>query len=477
MNNCILLRYGEIGLKSKRTRPAFEKLYIKSIKDALTRNYIENFEIKNLGGRFVVYCKAVDEAIQVLKRVAGIQSVSSAKKIDFSSKKYLIKKIKAVANSLVKKKTFGVKVKRVGTHNFDSMALARDVGEVLYKASKGVDLNNPEINVNLEVRNKECFFYTSTIKGVGGLPAGSSEKVLCLFSGGIDSPVAAFQMIKRGCRVDFLFLNIMGKKLLNDVTRVYNFLITNYAFGYIPKLYVVDGKEIIKSLKKDVPDTLRQIAYKIVLYKIGELIAKKYDYASLVSGESLAQKSSQTLKSLLFIENQVSIHMLRPLLSFDKLDITKIAKKLGTLSSSEKIKEYCNLSEGPVTTAPRESDIKKIPSFKNEISKTIKKISITKGVLEIKETPTLKLPKTQTIVTVDLRSEIIQKKIPLNTNLKVPYNEVFDQFNEFKKGKNYLLICSFGVRSEDIASELRTRGIKATGISSQDFVKNFSKKK
>ena len=87
---------------------------------------------------------------------------------------------------------------------------------------------------------KEGFLYTEIINTVGGLPIGSSDSVLCLFSGGIDSPVAASQMIKRGCKVDFLFMNIMGEKLLNDVARVYNFLITNYAFGYTPKLFIVN---------------------------------------------------------------------------------------------------------------------------------------------------------------------------------------------------------------------------------------------
>jgi len=385
MNNCILLRYGEIGLKSKRTRGVFEKHYLNSIRDALKRNYLEDFKIENYGGRFVLYTKQIDETIEVLKRVAGIQSISPAKRIKFTSKENLIKELSKLTKNSVKNKTFGIKVKRVGNHKFDSVSLAKDVGSEIYNNSKGVNLTTPDIWISLEVRANECFLYYDSIDTIGGLPSASSDKVLCLFSGGIDSPVAAFEMNKRGCKVDFLFMNIMGEKLLNDVSRVYNFLITNYTFGYTPKIYILNGKKIIDLVKKEVPSSLRQLAYKIILYKVSEQIASSNKHIALVTGESLAQKSSQTLKSLVFIEKQVDIPILRPLLSFDKLDIIKVARKIGTFSASEKIKEYCNLSDGSVTTSPRASDIKNITLHEDFISKMVQEVKITHNILELKE--------------------------------------------------------------------------------------------
>jgi thiamine biosynthesis protein ThiI len=341
MYDCLLLQYGEVGLKSSRTRPYFERLYIKSIKECLKRSGFENFEIKNFGGRFVVYLNNPLEAANSLSKVPGIQGIFPAANLRSEDKKKIILWIKKLVEEqdLLKNKTFGVKVKRSGKQSFKSMNLAKEVADEIYDFSKGVDLTNPDVWIKLEARKDECFFYTHSIKGIGGLPAGISEKVLCLFSGGIDSPVAAFEMLKRGCKVDFLFVNIRTKKLFYQVAKIYNFLVNNYCFNYKPKFYHVDAKKIISLLKEEVPDSLRQIAYKIVLYKIGELVANKEKHLALVSGESLSQKSSQTLPSLMLIEKQASISMLRPLLTFDKIEISKIARDIGTMSSSEKVKE------------------------------------------------------------------------------------------------------------------------------------------
>ncbi|MFH1588953.1 MAG: THUMP domain-containing protein [archaeon] len=471
MKDCILLRYGEIGLKSKKTRAHFEIAYIKSIKDALRRNYFSDLKIDNLGGRFVVYCEP--EAVSILERVAGIQSLSPAKQFMFKSKTDLLKQVEKIGSSLVKGKTFAVKIKRIGKHEFNSLDLAKEAGSVLYDYSKGVDLTTPEVKIFLEIRDKECFFYTSIIDGVGGMPLNKNDKVLCLFSGGIDSPVAAFQMIKRGCNVDFLFVNLVGEEVLSDVSKIYNFLITKYAFGYSPKIFVIDAKPLVTKLKSKVPDSLRQIALKIVLYKIGEQIADKNGHLFLSGGESLSQKSSQTLKSLLFIGKQVFIPMLRPLLTLDKIEIIKIAQKLGTMSMSEKIKEFCNLSEGPVTTTPREEDIEKIPSFEKEIKDAVSKVSVTRGVLLVDELKPVKLSKN--VISVDIRELVVQKKNPLKTKLSVPYTEIFSRVNEFKKDSSYLFVCEFGVRSESVASELRNKGVKAAGISISNYLKYFKK--
>lgn len=471
MKNCILLRYGEVGLKSKRTRSHIERSYVLAIKDALKRNNYKNFKIDNLGGRFVVYVEK--EATNILKRVAGIQSLSPAKRFSFKTKKDIIEKAAKLGKKIVKNKRFAVKVKRVGAHDFDSINLAKEIGSALYDYSKGVDLTTPEATIFLEVRNNDCFFYIEIIKGVGGLPLNKSDKVLCLFSGGIDSPVAAFEMIKRGCKVDFLLVNLVGEEYLSDVSKIYNFLSARYAFGYTTKIFVVDGRSIVKKLRSKTPDSLRQIAFKIVLYKIGEWIAEKYDYLALAGGESLSQKSSQTLRSLMFIEKQVNISMLRPLLTFDKIDIIKIARELNTFSMSEKIKEYCNLSEGPVTTAPRDEDIKKIPDLEKEIKKAVNNVSITKGLLSIEEPESLKLEKE--VISVDLREKNIVKKKPLKTDLDIPYSEIFDKLNEFKQKKSYILICEFGVRSEDVAFELRKKGIKVAGTSIANYIKFFKK--
>ena len=454
--NCVLLRYGEIGLKSRNTRTNFERLYLSAIKEALKRNGILKFKIKNLGGRFVVYSE--DNLISILAKVPGIQSLSPAINFPFSNKKDLLKAIKKEASSEVKGKTFAVRVKRLGEHDFTSQELEKEAGSVLYESSVGVDLTNPNIIIHLEIRNKEAYLYTKTEDCISGLPSTSSGKVLALFSGGIDSPVAAFQMFKRGCAVDFLYINPIEEKSFNDVAKIYNYLISQYAYNYQPKFYLVDGREIVKRIKEQVPDSLRQIALKIVFYQIGEKINEV-----LVTGESLSQKSSQTLASLKLISSQSKALILRPLIGMDKLEITQLAQKIGTLASSEQVKELCNLAQGSVKTSPKEKDLLQLPELKDLIEKAVTEVKTYSGFIETKDNlpPELKNP-----LVVDIRPNKEKLK---NVKIKIPYPEIMAHLDEFKKDKEYLIVCDFGVQSENVAFALRRKGIKAQGISLKNY--------
>ncbi|MBU0460120.1 MAG: tRNA 4-thiouridine(8) synthase ThiI [Nanoarchaeota archaeon] len=456
--NCILLRYGEIGLKSKNTRIRFEKLYTKAIKEALNRNGIKNTTIKNLGGRFVINTK--ENIINILNKVPGIQSISPATHFSFKDKTNLLKKIKKLASEKVKGKTFAVRIKRIGQHNFTSYQLEKEAGSELYAASNGVNLTNPEITINLEIRDKEAYLFTETIDCLGGLPPTSSGKILTLFSGGIDSPVAAYQMLKRGCAVDFLFINLIEEKSFNDVAKIYNYLISQYAYNYQPKFYLIDGQEIVKEIKDKVSSNLRQIALKIVFYQIGEKFSD-----ILATGEAISQKSSQTLPSLKVISSQTNALVIRPLIGMDKLDITKISREIGTLASSEKIKELCNLADGSVKTAPKESDLAKIPSFTQLIDQAVKEVHIYEGIIETEDEV---LPKLNNPLVVDIRPN--KEKIK-NTKIKIPYPEIMAHLDQFKKSKQYLIICDFGVQSDNLAFALRRKGIKAIGISLKHYLK------
>src|SRR3989344_3435961 len=192
----ILLRYGEVGLKAEKKRRVMERCYIDAIADALKRNKIEGAKILNKGKRFVIE-GPVDQMIEPLTRVPGIQSFSPAYKIIFKTKEDLMANVVMISISLVKGKTFRIEATRVGEHAFTSMDLHKEIGALLLPHAKGVDLSHPQVTVNLEIRHQECFLFTESIQGLGGLPPQTSGEVLCLFSGGIDSPVAALQLLKR----------------------------------------------------------------------------------------------------------------------------------------------------------------------------------------------------------------------------------------------------------------------------------------
>lgn len=437
-----LLRYGEVALKSSGVRKTWERLHKKAIASALHKI---PHTIENSGGRFIVRAEKIPP--EILRRIPGIQSFSISTEFEFTNKKQLLQKAAEIAD--VQNKTFCVRAKRTGQHAFTSTQLERELGEMLLPKSKGVKLKNPDTTIHLEIRGMKAFLFTKKTPGLGGIPATSGGKALCLLSGGIDSPVAAVQMLKKGCHLDFAYVNLIGEKALNDVAKIYNYLADKYCHGYTPKLHAVDGKKLLQQIHQ-VEDTFRQLAFKIAIYKIGESLG----YKAIVTGESLSQKSSQTLQSLHYIQKHSNILVLRPLLASDKHEIFKMAEKIGTRAASEKIPEYCNLSEGKVTARPKDEHKFKIPDTHDLPIKTYK------GQAPITEdTPQ---QTANHIITVDVRPAHKQKAEPIPTDKQVPYEEAHEHSWE---DSNYLLVCDYGVMSENLAFTLRKKGINAAGTS------------
>ncbi len=449
MYNCALLRYGEIGLKSKSSRAWFEKKYVYTIREALDRKGIKGYKIKNHGKRFVVIS---DQDLSVLVRVGGVQSISPAVFFEFSSKEDILKKV-GEYGSLVSGKTFAAKVRRIGKHDFNSQELAREIGDSLYESSKGVDLTNPEVVVNLEVRDNEAYLFTEKIIGVGGLPIDSSQKVLCLFSGGMDSPVAAYQLMKRGCAVDFLFINMQGDKSLFEAAKVYNYLVGEYWYGHAPKFVHVDARAVVEKIIKDVPSSLRQVVLKVAFYQIASLIP---GYSAIATGEALSQKSSQTLHSLAVLDQFIDKLVLRPVIGMDKDEVMAAARKIGTYYSSQKVTEYCSLSNGPVTTVPKLEDIKA-----NVVDVSSVTWSVTKGQVIVDSVDEEEV--TNAIV-VDIRDFEVQEEDPLGGE-SYAYPSILNQLEKFDSDKEYIITCTFGVKSDEVAFMLRKKGIKAISMS------------
>lgn len=461
---CVLLRYGEIAIKSNRKRPYFEKKYTNAIREALGKHGISG-ELENAGGRFILHTEHAKEAARALQDVPGIQTLSPAKHVTFTSKDDLVSQLKTIAEPLVAGKTFRITAKRVGQHPFRSIDIKTELGKTLEPSSNGVDLENPELSLHVEIRDNSAYLYTEKKNGLSGLPPGTAGNVLCLFSGGIDSPVAAYTMLKKGCNVDFLIVNLLSEHSIADAVQVYNYLITRYAHCYTPTLTIVnvDAEE----LKKRVPDRLRQIAFKQALYTIAEKIAQE-KHAALVTGEALSQKSSQTVHSLAAISTATTLPVLRPLIGLDKLEIIRIAEKIGTLHYSEKIKEYCQLSEGPVTTKPTAHDLERIPDLRDLIEKAVNSAKTITGIHDVKkeEQPTLNLPD---IIVVDIRHQHARDAHGLDVDIALNYEDALDY--DYGKEKSYVFICQFGVLSEDLAHRLREKGYRAAGMSVRDFEK------
>lgn len=470
MYDAIILRYGEVGIKSRQKRAFFEKLYVSSIQEAFRRAGITNYKIQNLGKRFVLYLDAVMEAKDVLLSIPGIQSFSPAINISSTSKEDLLHFVKENAKEWVKDKMFRATVHRVGKHSFSSMELAGDIGEQLLPFAKGVSLKDFDCNINLEVRDDQAFLFYESFDGVGGMPARSSGPVLALFSGGIDSPVAVYEMLKRGCAVDFLFINLVAEESLGQVATVYNYLIDSFSYNYKPRFFCVDGKPLLKFIDDNVPDDLSQIALKIGFYKIAEKIMLKNKHQAIVTGEALAQKSTQTLFSLAVIASQSSVLVLRPLISRDKLEIISIANKIGTLAASEKVEEHCGLNKGKVFAVPHFSDLEKIPAMNIIIDEMFSSLVITKGQLPVLEDSSLQDVDWSKTVSVDVRLPSLVKRNPVFADKNIPYAKIIAGDLSLKKGITYLFLCEHGVLSEELAHHFTLKGFDAKSMKIKDFL-------
>lgn len=337
----ILVRLGELTLKSSRSRKRFMRVLIHNIKDALESSGFSNYNIRNLWSRILIELDG-DVVPHVLKRVFGIISFSPVTHVGITSFEEIVETGYDLFKNKVRGKRFAVRVRRTGDHSFRSIDVARALGERLYNLSSGVDLKNPEVEVHVEIRDKDVFFFDEVIDGYGGLPIGTEGVAISLLSGGFDSAVASWLTMRRGAKVHYLFLNLGGEEYLSGVLRVAGVLANYWSYGYEPVMYVIPGREIVMEIMRCREDYWN-IILKRIMYRLAERMAHEYGAETIITGESLGQVASQTMRNLLVSQEAVSIPINRPLFGLDKQDIIDMSREVGTYEYSSRVKEYCAL--------------------------------------------------------------------------------------------------------------------------------------
>ncbi len=339
MKKIILIRYGEVLLKGLN-RPFFERKLVKNIKFALKG--FNKTRIEKMRGR--IFVKPVntdfdfDGAVKELCKVFGIVSVSPVFKIqsDFNDIKDNV--VTMISDILKNKnhKTFKVETKR-GDKNFplNSQEINAELGEHILNSfpQLSVDIHNPSLMIYVEVR-ENTYIYSEVIKAYGGLPVGTNGKSLLLISGGIDSPVAGWMMLKRGVEISavhFYSYPYTDERSKDKVLKLVKILAE---YGGRIKLYIVPFTEIQINIRDNCPDDERIIIMRRCMMKISEIIAKKDDAYALITGESMGQVASQTIQSLAVTNESVGIPVFRPLIGFDKNEVIEIARKINTFETS-----------------------------------------------------------------------------------------------------------------------------------------------
>jgi thiamine biosynthesis protein ThiI len=350
---CAIVHYHELALKG-RNRDYFEDRLVHNIQLALSDLGIRQVENLRSRIRVILPSEANSEIIrQRLSRVCGIANFSLANSVPLDLANPNFEALNAAIIEELRGKTFStfrVTAKRADKRlPWTSMDAERMVGAAIHEQTgKAVSLKTPDITVYLEMLSRDVYFSVEKIQGPGGMPVGVSGKVACLISGGIDSPVASYRMIKRGCRA--LFVHFSGRPLVSrdSEDKVRDLVQTLTAYLHKTRLYVIPFGEIQREIVLNTPAPFRVVLYRRMMLRIAEELARREQCWGLVTGDSLGQVASQTPENLSVVEEAAGLPILRPLIGMDKLEITDDAKRIGTYETSiEPDQDCCKLFTPP----------------------------------------------------------------------------------------------------------------------------------
>ncbi len=337
----LLVHYHEIALKA-RNRPFFVNQLVRNLKRATADFPVRR--IQKLPGRLLLELageNAAQEVSERVRRVFGVANCCSALRCDLDLEALKDTAAKALAGRPFQ--TFRVTARRAyKTFPLTSPQLNEILGTfVLERFPARVDLKNPELTLFVDILPKEAFIYLEKVPGPGGLPVGVAGRVIALLSGGIDSPVAAYRMMRRGCQVSFVhfhgapFLDRRTQEKAREIVK----LLTRYQ--YTSRLYLVPFGEVQQEVVVNTPAPYRVLLYRRLMARIAEHLASLEGAKALVTGESLGQVASQTLENLTVIEEAVKLPLFRPLIGMDKEEITEQAKEIGTYEISIQPDQDC----------------------------------------------------------------------------------------------------------------------------------------
>ncbi len=346
---CAIIHYHELALKG-RNRPYFEGRLVRHIRQALKGLGI--VRVEPLHGRIRVMLK--DEArwepiSERLARVFGIANFSLNQAVALNLDKPDLELLKAAAGDVIRGKSFSTF--RISTRRSDkrfpltSMDVDRALGaHIGALTGKKVNLGDPDLTIHVELMARHSYVAAGKEPGPGGMPTGVSGKVACLLSGGIDSPVAAYRMLQRGCKAIFVhfhgrpFVTRASEEKVREIAEV----LTRYQL--YSRLYLVPFGDIQRQIVLGAPAPFRIVLYRRMMIRIAEELARREKCWALVTGDSLGQVASQTPENLSVVEEAAQLPILRPLIGMDKLEITEQAQRIGTFETSiEPDQDCCKL--------------------------------------------------------------------------------------------------------------------------------------
>jgi len=466
MQKFILKLFPEIMIKgSSAKRQMTGQLYNNLL--SILGKIDEAIEVKKFSDKMEVLApKAIAEAVrEKLLETPGIETVLEVLQFDNMHTIDKIKKqVREVVADSLKEKTFVVRVKRSGKHDFSSIDIERTVGGHLLANSeaKGVSLKNPDIVISMELIQDQLNLITKKYKGLSGFPIGTQGDILSLMSGGFDSTVASYLTMKRGIKTHFIFFNLGGMAHEIGVKQVALYLWSKFGSSHKVKFISVAFDSVIEEIFRSTPPTYMGVMLKRLMLMASEKVADGMEIDALVTGESVAQVSSQTLRNLALIDAVSNKLILRPLSTMNKPEIMSIAEDIGTRHFAESMPEYCGvISQNPITHGSFKRMEKVAKHFDYDVLyKAVDEaqyLDIDKIVDDITQLAPIEIVNdvaSEDFVVIDIRPEDDIVELACKT-IKIPFHKLKTEFDKLPQNKEYLLYCDKGIMSQLHAQYLR----------------------
>ncbi|MDB2386303.1 tRNA 4-thiouridine(8) synthase ThiI [Shewanella sp.] len=472
----IVKLFPEIMMKSKPVRMRFTKMLETNIRNVL-KKVDESAKVQRQWDKIMVMVpddrpELIEAFAERLGCIPGIAHVLQVSVSTFESVDDIYQQTLAVYKDQLAGKTFCVRVKRAGKHDFNSIEVERYVGGGLnqFTEAAGVRLKNPDMTVNLEIDNEQLYLVDKRIQGLGGFPMATQEDVLSLISGGFDSGVSSYQFIKRGSRTHYCFFNLGGDQHEIGVKQVAYHLWQKYGESHKVKFISVPFDPVVQEILERVDNGQMGVVLKRMMMRAAARVADKMGIQALVTGEAMGQVSSQTLTNLNVIDRCTEQLILRPLIAMDKQDIINISRDIGTEDFAKSIPEYCGvISQKPTVKAVLAKVEAEEAKFSDDL---IDKVIADAVIIDIKEIATqmdTKITEAETVtgfnadeVIIDVRAPEEEEKAPLTIKgvaiKAIPFYKLATQFADLNKEKTYLLYCDRGVMSKLQALYLQEQG-------------------
>ncbi|MGN1356384.1 MAG: tRNA uracil 4-sulfurtransferase ThiI [Succinivibrionaceae bacterium] len=473
--NIFLIKlFSEIIIKSHSVRMSMIKVLNSNIRNVLKHFGIKS-KISSNWDKIMVRCdnsRTMPELVEILGNIPGIHSILEVKSSTFTDLHNIYEQTKELYQDKLAGKTFCVRVKRKGNHEFKSIDAEKYIGGGLNQnvPSAGVKLTDPDVQINIEIDDRNLYLIKNSHRGLGGYPLSTQEDVLSLISGGFDSGVSSFRFIKRGCKVHYCFFNMGGRDHEVGVQQEAYYLWNKYGSSHRVKFFAIPFEDVVGEILENVNKHLMGVILKRMMMRAASQIAAKVGAKALVTGESVGQVSSQTITNLSVITDCCDTMILRPLIVSDKQDIINECRLIGTEEIAASMPEYCGvISQKPATHA-KLADVEAEESHFNfkVLEDAVAKAQCLdirdigeKTREEIQEVDTVDTASGNDII-IDIRSKDEAEDEPLQQQnvpvLSIPFYKIATSFGDLDQSKQYLLYCKNGVMSRIQALFLREKG-------------------